>query len=161
MKKLKTLTAYFCMVCICMSSCIGHTEDALDDFPKDKDNPENAEIPNDIPKIPEDIGDPIDDVFIPNTKAVNFENAVSISFTNQNVAVVNPFDGNGVTVVNNNGNMVITSTREDVEVNYILSGVVDNGSVKIYGNYKFGLVLNGVSLTNPHGAAINIQCGKK
>lgn len=59
--------------------------------------------------------------------------------------------GNGVTVDN-------TSTSDKVA--YILKGSTSNGFLKLYSNNKQALYLNGVSITNPSGAAINNQ-GKK
>lgn len=41
-----------------------------------------------------------------------------------------------------------------------LSGTTSNGSLLVYGNKKYGIDLNGVSITNPQGPAINNQCGK-
>jgi len=43
----------------------------------------------------------------------------------------------------------------------IVSGTSTNGSLKIYGEKKFKLTLNGVSLTSGKGPAINSQNGKK
>lgn len=45
-------------------------------------------------------------------------------------------------------------------VQMILSGASENGSLKVYSEYRFKLALNGVTLTNPTGPAINNQCGK-
>jgi hypothetical protein len=119
-------------------------------------------IPGDTPTIPADPGDTGDDPLKPNSQTTDMENAISISFEdNGTVTVNNPFANNGVTVEISGEHVTVRSTRTDVELNYILSGITDNGSVKIYGEYRFGLVLNGVGITNPSGAAINIQCGKK
>ncbi len=41
-----------------------------------------------------------------------------------------------------------------------LSGSTDNGSLLIYSWKRLGLLLHGVSITNPDGPAINNQCGK-
>ncbi|WP_294747197.1 carbohydrate-binding domain-containing protein [uncultured Prevotella sp.] len=41
-----------------------------------------------------------------------------------------------------------------------LSGTTTDGSLLIYSWKKVGVLLNGVSITNPHGPAINNQCGK-
>ena len=51
-----------------------------------------------------------------------------------------------------------TGTTE--KVRYELSGSATDGSFKVYSNNKQAFVLNGLSLTNPNGAAINNQ-GKK
>lgn len=68
----------------------------------------------------------------------------------QNVTVAT--DGAHVTITNNN-------TSNEIEVN--VSGRSDNGSLLYNGSYKCTLRLNGVALTNPGGAALNIQCGKR
>ena len=47
------------------------------------------------------------------------------------------------------------------EVTYTLSGSSDNGSLYMDGSYKATFVLNGLNLTNPDSAAVNIQCGKR
>ncbi len=47
------------------------------------------------------------------------------------------------------------------EITYTLEGSSTNGSFYTTGSYKMTLALNGVSLTNPNGAAIDIQNGKR
>jgi hypothetical protein len=123
----------------------------------DQTDPGNSENP----EIPEDPGDPGDDELIPNSQEIYYENAITIAFSGNNVVIDNPFSENGVTVEEDNGHVVIRSTITDSELNYILSGITSDGSVKIYGEKKFGLILNGVGITNPNGAAINIQNKKK
>ncbi len=47
------------------------------------------------------------------------------------------------------------------EITYVLSGTSTNGSFWMDGSYKMTLELDGVSLTNPDSAAINIRDGKR
>lgn len=47
------------------------------------------------------------------------------------------------------------------EITYILQGSSDNGSFTLTGSYKASIDLNGLTLTNPKGAAIDIQNGKR
>jgi hypothetical protein len=47
------------------------------------------------------------------------------------------------------------------EITYVLSGSSSNGSFYMDGAYKASFELNGVSLTNPDSAAINIRDGKR
>ena len=47
------------------------------------------------------------------------------------------------------------------EYTYTLSGSTDNGSFANTGSYKSTLVLNGVNITNPTGAAVSINNGKR
>ena len=54
----------------------------------------------------------------------------------------------------------VTVTSQTKEVEYVLSGTSSDGSLKIYSDYKHKVTLDGVTLTNPSGAAINDQCSK-
>jgi len=57
--------------------------------------------------------------------------------------------------------VVLTSTTESVEIIYNLSGSSDDGSFTMNGIYKCEIDLNGLTLTNPAGPALNIQNGKR
>lgn len=54
----------------------------------------------------------------------------------------------------------LTINSTDGKVGYIVSGKSSNGSLKIYSEKKFQILLSGLELTNPNGPAINIQTGK-
>lgn len=57
----------------------------------------------------------------------------------------------------------VTAMMNDVDgpkINYVLKGSTTNGSFKLYSEKKAQITLSGVSITNPTGAAINIQSGK-
>lgn len=79
------------------------------------------------------------------------------------------WDGSSVSCSqsNDDGDIVVTTSGADVTVNaskkaqYILSGSCSDGSFKIYSDKKFQLTLNGLTLTNPTGAAINSQTKKR
>ena len=47
------------------------------------------------------------------------------------------------------------------EISYILSGSSDDGEFYLEGTYKTTIELNGLTLTNPSGPAVNIQDGKR
>lgn len=47
------------------------------------------------------------------------------------------------------------------EISYILTGESNDGSFTLSGSYKATVELHGVSLTNPQGAAIDLQIGKR
>lgn len=143
---------FVCILCMAAFNLLSCTDDDILEEQEETNNQENTEIPDDS-------GDPGDDDLSGNSQDVAFENSIFIAFSDEGAVIDNSFSG--VTIEDNDGHIVIRSEITDTELNYILSGITENGSVKIYGEYKFGLVLNGVGITNPSGAAINIQCGKK
>ena len=51
--------------------------------------------------------------------------------------------------------------NEDGEIIYILSGTSTDGEFYMEGAFKCTVELNGITLTNPQGPAINIQNGKR
>jgi len=63
---------------------------------------------------------------------------------------------------------VVSARGADVTVNsqyldsllLVLSGTTSDGSLLVYRTRKYGIQLNGVSITNPDGPAINNQCSK-
>lgn len=86
---------------------------------------------------------------------------VTITYTPQGAVVVNPYAFEGVEVTAEGGHVTVRSSVADREVVYRLTGTGTDASLKVYSDYKLELLLDGLSLTNPHGAAINIQTGKK
>ena len=66
-----------------------------------------------------------------------------------------------VTISISGGDVTLTNTCTTAEYITCLSGTCSDGSFTYTGSYKTTLVLNGLSLTNSDGAAIDIQCGKR
>ena len=100
-------------------------------------------------------GDPSSEDDISTTK---FKGRITIHFSPTGDASVTgdtygyvTVDGNKVTVNNTGGEVLI----------YELTGTTANGFFKVYGAKKQAIVLNGVSITNPDGAAINNQNKKR
>ena len=73
---------------------------------------------------------------------------------NGNAIVTGTTDDFSVTI---NGNDVTIIYPGEEHVMYELSGTATDGFFKLYSGSKQGITLNGVNLTNPNGAAINIQ----
>ena len=103
----------------------------------------------------ESTGDPSSDDDISTTA---FIGRITINYSQSGDATVKgdsygyvSIDGNKVTVNNTGGEVLI----------YELTGTTDNGFFKVYGAKKQAIVLNGVNITNPDGAAINNQCKKR
>ena len=90
----------------------------------------------------------------------NSTDTISIVYNGSNVSVVNPLYFEGVNVAVNGADVTVTSTSLTKDITYRLSGATNDGMFKIYSAHTFHLLLNGVSITNSDGPAINNQCQK-
>ena len=124
-------------------------------------------LPGDTPDSPSTNGGTTDDggtTIVPESSEedildnTTFTRSIAIVFSNTGSATVTG-DENGIVTVNGN-QVTADNTQFDENVKFTLSGSTSNGFFKTYSNNRQALVLNGVSLTNPNGAAIDNQ-GKK
>ena len=99
--------------------------------------------------------DPTDDDFIANT---TFDETITITFSQTGSATVS---GDTAGYVAISGNDVVATNTGDHVVRYILKGTTRDGFFKLYSQRKQAIVLSGVSITNPDGAAINNQSKKR
>ena len=84
-----------------------------------------------------------------------FAQTVSVVFsTNGNASVTGDNEDFSVTVSDNDVTIVYSGEEY---VMYELSGTANEGFFKLYSAKKQGITLNGVNITNPNGAAINVQ----
>ena len=102
---------------------------------------------------------------IPGSTDTYYEDYVETYTPTTTIKIV--YNGNSATVSGEAEGVTITKDGADVTVNstvkniaYELSGTTSDGSFKIYSEKKFEVILNGVDITNPTGAAINNQ-GKR
>ncbi|MCL2283759.1 MAG: carbohydrate-binding domain-containing protein [Fibromonadales bacterium] len=104
--------------------------------------------------IPDDLNRGLDNL--------GLENAIVIKYNSGSApSIDNPYQS-AVTVSANSENVVVTTAPGTItEYNLVVSGATSGGSLKVYGEYKIAIYLNGVSITNPSGPAINIQNNKK
>lgn len=96
-----------------------------------------------------------DDDYIENT---TFAKTITITFSTSGAASVS---GDDEGIVSINGNDVTANNKTDKVVKYILTGETSDGFFKLYSSKKQAIVLNGVNITNPDGAAINNQSKKR
>ncbi|MDR1738494.1 MAG: carbohydrate-binding domain-containing protein [Candidatus Symbiothrix sp.] len=82
--------------------------------------------------------------------------AVYITYNDDNVTVVNPYENQGVTVTAFQTNVVVAATTDLDNILYVVSGSSTNGSLYLASAKDLRLQLNGISLTNPAGPAIQI-----
>lgn len=93
-----------------------------------------------------------DDDYVENR---SFAHSISIVYDEGSVTLSG--DTDQVTWDIDGAHVSVTSTTKVI---YTLSGSSDDGSFKLYAENYQEIVLDGLSLTNPNGAAINNQCGK-
>ncbi|MBQ8958357.1 MAG: carbohydrate-binding domain-containing protein [Bacteroidales bacterium] len=84
-----------------------------------------------------------------------FAQTVYVTFSVSGNATVSGADNDFSVTVSDNDVTIIYSGDEYVM--YELSGATSDGFFKLYSAKKQGVTLNNVSLTNPNGAAINVQ----
>ncbi|MCL2207754.1 MAG: carbohydrate-binding domain-containing protein [Fibromonadales bacterium] len=93
---------------------------------------------------------------------LGLSNAIVIRFNgNSDPTIINPNEGE-VRFTKNGGNVSVTvASTSTTEYNLVVSGATTGGSLKVYGEHRIAIHLNGVNITNPNGPAINIQNGKR
>ncbi|UKK54283.1 carbohydrate-binding domain-containing protein [Prevotella sp. E2-28] len=84
-----------------------------------------------------------------------FTTEVSIDLSNP---VAKTLNGVEITV---NGGHVTANHGSEKKVCYVVSGSTSNGSLTILGEKKYAVKLNGVSITNPDSAALNLLSNKR
>lgn len=122
------------------------TPESYVDTPVD---PVTPDITIEDPFVPEDEEDAIDNT--------SFDSTISVTFSTAGATVTGDEDG----IVTVSGNAVTVNNTTDKKIRYVLSGSAEDGFFKIYGEKKQALVLDGLDLTNPNGAAINNQNKKR
>lgn len=85
---------------------------------------------------------------------------VKVIWDGAKVQVINPYENEGVEILTDGAYVTVVSESETKDLIYELQGVSTEGMFKIYSSKKYILRLNGVSLTNPGGPALNSQSGK-
>ena len=109
------------------------------------------------------MGNTLEQYLISTIDSITFSsNTVYITYNGSSVSVINPFSAAGVIVTVSGTDVTVnTTTTVNQDINYCLSGSTTDGSFKMYSEKRFNLLLNGISITNPTGPAINIQSNKK
>ena len=83
-------------------------------------------------------------------------NTIYIAYNGNSVTVTG--DDNGYVTTNGADVIVNTGTSAD-SLLLVLSGSTTDGSLLVNRSAKYGMRLNGVSIHNDNGPAINNQCG--
>ena len=99
--------------------------------------------------------DDSDEDYLENT---TIERTITVTFSTTADATV---EGDDEGIVSVSGNDVIATNTTGEVIRYVLTGTTTDGFFKLYSTKKQAIVLNGVSITNPDGAAINNQSKKR
>lgn len=91
-----------------------------------------------------------------NVANTEFDRTIYVTYSSGGASV----SGDAYGIVTINGNDVTVNNDTDEKIIFELSGTASDGFFKVYNSKKQAFVLNGLSLTNNNGAAINNQ-GKK
>ena len=86
---------------------------------------------------------------------MTFSLTVDVVFSTSGNATVNSTTDDFNVTINGNDVTIIYSGEDNIM--YQLSGTTTDGFFKLYSAKKQGITLNGVDITNPNGAAINVQ----
>lgn len=86
----------------------------------------------------------------------SWNKVIAINFQGDRVEVNGSVSG--VVIEPNGAHVTIMNISGPVK--FVVSGTTADGSLKFYGDKRFQLLLNEVSIANPHGAAINNQGSK-
>jgi len=113
--------------------------------------PEKSDGSSDVDEV--DVDD-ADDIY----SDASFDRTISVVFASGGASVSGESSDQEVTV---SGNDVTITNNGTEKIRYELSGSTSDGFFKLYSETQQALVLNGVSITNPAGAAINNQSGKR
>jgi len=146
------------LLSLSVASCVNDDTDLSSVIAEYQIQPELIEV--DSTALHEDsdvvVTDELDDAYGDYVENTNWTRIVYIVMDGDTAYASNSVSG--VTVTATGAHVTVISTKKKVQ--YVVSGSTSNGSLKFYSDKKFQLLLNGVNITNPTGAAINNQCGK-
>ena len=106
------------------------------------------------------IGD-IDEIYVDNTALADDNIMVTYNDTAADVLIAGNIASHLTGAVTGAHVALLQDASMATEAIYTLQGVTQNGSFYMDGSYKMTLKLNGLTLTNPDSAAINIRDGKR
>ena len=141
-----------------MSSCVKDDTDMDEIIAQYQVKPEAIELDfsdfNEMPDVP--VTDENDSTYNDYVENTEWDKVIEITFGGEKVTVNGSVPG---VVMQANGAHVIVMNISG-PVKFVVSGQTSNGSLKFYGDKRIQLMLNGVNITNPTGAAINNQGSK-
>lgn len=139
------------VILACVLSC--NKGPVIPDKPDMPDTPETPDVPG-IPDEP-DIPDTPDE-----GQEGDFHEVLTVTFDGTTVSIDTPSD-KILTSVDGAYAYVDFQTNSVQDINIIIQGTTSDGGLKIYGDKKHMITLNGCDITSKSGPAINDQCHKR
>ncbi|MBO4447503.1 MAG: carbohydrate-binding domain-containing protein [Bacteroidales bacterium] len=90
----------------------------------------------------------------------SFTRMVTVNYSSAGASVTGYSASPSISVSISGNEVTVNNTGKEIVI-YKLSGTATDGYFKLYSAKKMALLIDGLSLTNPDGAAINIQSGKR
>ena len=157
MKKLYHILLAALMMTV-MVSCVNDDTDMDDVLAQYLEEPAQIELDYSAlieqPDVP--VTDEADSAYNDYVENSPWNKVININFGGEAVVVSGTVSG--VTVQTNGNHVTVMNMLGPVQ--FVVSGQTFDGSLKFYGDKRFQVLLNGVEITNPHGAAINNQGSK-
>ena len=100
-------------------------------------------------------------VFSDEETQVDTGEIIYITYAGSAVSVINPWANRGVTVTTSGADVTVNAVSGTQDIIYYLSGTTSDGSLTISSDHRFNMTLDGVSITNPTGAAIKSLLDEK
>lgn len=100
-------------------------------------------------------------VFAEEEPQVDTGEIIYITYAGSTVSVINPWANRGVTVTTTGADVTVNAVSGQQDIIYYLSGTTTDGSLTISSDHRFNMTLDGVSITNPTGAAIKSLLDEK
>ena len=145
-------------VCGCMASCENDDTDFTDIIAQYQVEPASIELDfsalSETADVP--VTDEADSAYNDYVENGSWNKVIYIDFNGLSATVTNNVPG--VAVQTNGAHVTVTNISGPVK--FVVSGTTADGSLKFYGDKRFQLLLNGASITNPHGSAVNNQGSK-
>lgn len=101
------------------------------------------------------------DTIYTDTTAIDTTGSIHIHWSDTGVDILNPYAAQGVDISVNGQNVEVTSTLDTDDLIYVLTGNTESGNLKLTSSKKLILFLDGVSITNPNGAAVKMMSDKR
>ena len=95
-------------------------------------------------------------VFSDEEVQVDTGDIIYITYNGNSASIINPWANRGVTVTANGADVTIMAASGTPDIIYYLSGTTSDGSLLVQSDRRINLIMHGVSITNPTGAAIKI-----